>query len=206
MVLQKTFDKFGNHNGFKLNPTVAMWYVVAKKANIAYAKFNNSKLLSTLQLCPQLIQNWKTRYNVTKKHKYYKESLGECLVFEEWWDQALQNAMAPIKEMLELVGKTKASEGDFPFWQALAKTHGVVKHEVIETRNLNVTLDGNEKLTDSDFAAKRKAIMDSLLGVEQSGGPEVVEPVADEQESTNAGDREVSQRPVVLPDKVGEDV
>ena len=191
MLLTKKYDKYGNHIAYHFKPSALMWYVVKNRVGKKNIDMSDCKFLVKYDLGIKLISNWKLRYNIgSDKHHLYKKEIGLCRPFDEWWENAKELALAPIKDVLEMVGRAEAAAGNFPFWKEMARTRGVISNEIIETRNIHVDLKDDGKiieLSKDQWNVRREAIMARLRGTDESAEDGMAESSSVEQGSTEGG-------------------
>lgn len=214
-VLESKNDRYGKRVGYKFTPTAAMLVAVSQRVLPEYCRLSEAAFLVKIGMGRETLKRWRNIYfgdkDEEKDGRTDADENGDG-IFSRWWVESLEVAAAPMKSMLEMVGKIKAAEGEAAFWVPLAKTYGVVKPEIHELKIQAVPqeLAGYDNLTREQLEQKKRFMLAALRGVDQRSGVGVAGPT-DEAESSElpegVGDRvgELQEQRVALPDALGDD-
>jgi len=195
-------DKYGNAEEYEFYPTSLMLYVVEQRGKPENIILQMKPFLIKIGRPINCISKWKSQYNIKRDHKCFVEKLGVALLFDEWFEDAIQEQTVELKERIRLIGIEKAKT-DYPYWEKMAKTLGVIKPEQIEQTHVVIPIDLKTDLTLEQLEHERDIIMARLRGDEE--GSRMAISAADGQKSPARGTYKVQEGPVVLPDKVGDD-
>ena len=143
---------------------------------------------------PQAPGRWAKKYG-----SYYLSWL------EEFLEQYVEDDHA---KLLDMVGMTRARQGNFQFWDRMAKKHGVIADE---PKEMKVTLNTNFEviLQGGDLADARRRILQEVRGLGDARAIEVVSAPARELgggvEGSGGGAGDLPTGPLALPAPLGRD-
>lgn len=184
MGLKAQKDTHGRIVGYEFVPTNKMLRLVIEYNKESNRGLSNEEILKKCGITEAEHQSWWRDHVIVPMNADGTPGQPRNF-FEEWFDNALEIKSGEERQMLMQVGMQKALEGNFNFWDKLARTFGVINPEAVHEKPMTIPFNLKDDLTPEQIADARQKLLAAHRSMGNSGSPGLVRLASKRQKSPN---------------------